>query len=268
MVVWAAFGMVRTQVNAYSPTPDILSMTQTLKTQLNQITSGDYKAKRDFYSQIKVLLSQFSSDERLDYILKELANAMYMPILAEKAKVKQASKDFKQSFVASYLTGTKEITGNDNCTGRYNLIDTISFANNFPTALTIATRYREASCGYYLPGNGDGPFQIISKDYGTGQINENTFVQTVQDFIDFSKAKRQQYKTKLWISLTYTWFDWTGLANHAALYNGGIISGSIVQPIAPRYVYDGYGDAYSGATKYGVLPKFLKTLQWELNTTY
>ncbi|MEI8090807.1 MAG: hypothetical protein WCG98_00665 [bacterium] len=77
------------------------------------------------------------------------------------------------------------------------MLDTISFANNFPTALTIATRYREASCGYYLPSNGDGPFQILSKEYGTGQIDENLFTQTVQDFIDFSKAKRQQYKTKL-----------------------------------------------------------------------
>ncbi|MEI7557984.1 MAG: hypothetical protein WCJ45_04055 [bacterium] len=46
-------------------------------------------------------------------------------------------------------------------------MDTISFANDFPTALTIATRYRETNCGYYLPGNGDGPFQILSKDYGT-----------------------------------------------------------------------------------------------------
>lgn len=268
LLVWASFLGVWTQVNAYTPTADILSMTQSLKTQLNQITSGDYKAKRDFYSQIKTLLPMFSGDVRLNYILKELANTMYMPILTEKAKVKQASKSFKQDFLATYMTGMKEITENDSCTGRYNLLDTISFANNFPTALTIATRYREASCGYYLPSNGDGPFQILSKEYGTGQINENIFTQTVQDFIDFSKAKRTQYKTKLWIKLTYTWFDWTGLTNHAALYNGGIISGAIVNPIAPRYVYDGYGEAYSGAVKYGVVPKFLKTLQWELNTTY
>lgn len=268
LFVWASFLGVWTQVNAYSPTPDIVSMTQALKTQLNQITSGDIKAKRDFYSQIKTLLPMFAGDERLDYILKELANAMYMPILAEKAKVKQASKTAKQEFLATYMTGIKEISGNENCTGRYNLLDTISFANNFPTALTIATWYREASCGYYLPSNGDGPFQIISKEYGTGQINESLFVQTVQDFIDFSKAKRQQYKTKLWISLTYTWLNWTGLINHSALYNGGIISGAIVNPIAPRYVYDGYGDAYSGATRYGVVPKFLKTLQWEIQNTY
>lgn len=260
--------MVRTQVNAYSPTPDILSVTQALKTQLNLITSGNVKDKRDYYTQIKNILSQFSGDERLSYVLKELANTMYLPILNEKAKAKQASRTGKQEFLATYMTGIKEITIPDNCTGRYNLIDTISFANNFPTALTIATWYREASCGYYLPGNGNGPFQIVSKNYWTGQINENTFIQTVQDFIDFSKTKRQQYKTKLWINLTYTWFDWTGLVNHASLYNGGIISGNIVQALAPKYVFDGYGDAYSGATRYGVVPEFLKTVQWELTTTY
>jgi hypothetical protein len=184
-------------VNAYSPTPDILSMTQALKTQLNAITTGNYKDKWDYYTQIKTLLPMFASDERLSYVLKELANTLYLPILTEKAKVKQASKTSKQEFLAAYLTGIKDIADRENCTGRYNLLDTISFANNFPTALTIATWYREASCGYYLPGNGDGPFQILSKDYGTGQINETIFTQSVQDFIDFSKAKRQQYRTKL-----------------------------------------------------------------------
>ncbi len=243
-------------------------MTQTLKSQLNAITSGNYKDKWDYYAQIKALMSQFSGDESLTYVLKELSSSLYLPILTEKVKVKQTSKQFKQNFVATYMTWIKDITWNENCTGRYNLLDTISFANNFPTALTIATRYREASCGYYLPSNGDGPFQILSKEYGTGQIDENLFTQTVQDFIDFSKAKRQQYKTKLWISLTYTWFDWTGLINHASLYNGGIISGAIVNPIAPKYVYDGYGDAYSGAIRYGVVPKFLKTLEWEIQNTY
>ncbi|HBB04941.1 TPA: hypothetical protein DCZ39_08975 [Patescibacteria group bacterium] len=73
-------------------------------------------------------------------------------------------------------------------------MDSISFANNFPTALTIATRYREVNCGYYLPANGDGPFQILSKDYGTGQITESKFIQTMQDFIDFSKYKISRYE--------------------------------------------------------------------------
>ena len=69
-------------------------------------------------------------------------------------------------------------------------MDTLSFANNFPTALTIATRYREANCGYYLPANGDGPFQILSKDYGTGQITEAKFLQTAKLHALASKLPR------------------------------------------------------------------------------
>jgi hypothetical protein len=57
----------------------------------------------------------------------------------------------------------------------------------------------------------------------------------------------------------------TGLVSHAALYNGGYISGNVALPYAPKYVWDGYGDAYSGATKYGIVPKFLKAVEWEVN---
>jgi hypothetical protein len=93
-------------------------------------------------------------------------------------------------------------------------------------------------------------------------------LKTIQDFIDFSKAKHLQYKTKLWINLTYTWTDRTGLVNHAGLYNGGIISWNIVNPVNPHYVYDGYGTGFTGAVRYGLMPKFLKVLDRELKTTY
>jgi len=61
----------------------------------------------------------------------------------------------------------------------------------------MAVRYRETHCGYYLPKNGDGPFQILSKDYGTGEITPDLFIQTVQDFITFSKIKYGNYKSKI-----------------------------------------------------------------------
>jgi hypothetical protein len=60
----------------------------------------------------------------------------------------------------------------------------------------------------------------------------------------------------------------TGLVNYAALYNGGTISWNIVIPNNPNYVYDGYGEEYSGATKYGIIPKFIKALDWELKNSY
>ncbi len=258
---------------AYTPTTQDLNQIKVLKAQLDTITTGNVKDKADFFLQLKTLQDQFSNHAQLTYYLSELSNYLITQVNNEKTKAKILSKEFKQNFVNQYTGQIKDITEKDTCAWWYNTIDTISFANNFPTALTIATRYRETSCGYYLPNNGDGPFQILSKDYGTGQITESKFLQSVQDFIDFSKAKYTQYKTKLWINLTYTWFDFTGLAYHAALYNGATItwtttSGYVALPNAPKYVYDGFGTDFSGATRYGIVPKFLKTLDWELKNNY
>lgn len=258
----------------YIPTSQDIAQITLLKTQFDTITSGVVKDKRDFYAQLKTLEEQFPNHQQLNYYLNELDGYLLTQVNIEKAKAKITSKTFKQDFVNTYSGWfSKEISTPDTCTGWYNTIDSISFANNFPTALTLATRYRETTCGYYMPANGDGPFQIISKDYGTGAITEAKFLQSVQDFIDFSKAKHLQYKTKLWIKLTYTWFDRTGLVNHAALYNGGTITGDatggyIALPNNPHYVYDGYGENFSGATRYGLVPKFLKVLDWELKNSY
>jgi hypothetical protein len=88
----------------------------------------------------------------------------------------------------------------------------------------LAVWYRESNCGYYLPANGDGPFQIVSKDYGNGEITEEIFKQTIQDFIDFAKNKVDNYNKNAdeefpEIKLNYTSFDYTGVVSFAALYN-------------------------------------------------
>lgn len=266
VVIGLFFGFVSA---TYQPTSQDITQIRLLKTQFDAITTGNVKDKWDFYAQLKTLQEQFSGQEALNYYLNELGLHLITQVNTEKMKVKLLSKINKQDFVNQYISWfSQNITTVDSCTGWYNTMDTISFANNFPTALTIATRYREVNCGYYMPANGDGPFQIISKDYGTGQITEATFLKTIQDFINFSKAKHLQYKTKLWINLTYTWTDWTGLVNHAGLYNGGLISWNIVNPINPHYLYDGYGTGFTGALRYGLMPKFLKVLDWELKTSY
>ncbi len=264
IVIGLLFGMTF----AYTPTNQDVAAITALKTQFDTISSGDMTIKGDFYIQLKNLKEQFSSHEKLSYYLDTMSSYLINQINAKKTAAKVISKSFKQEFINQYSGVSKEIPTADTCTGRYNTIDSISYANNFPTALTIATRYRETNCGYYLPNNGDGPFQIISKDYGTWTITEGKFLTTVQDFIDFSKAKRGQYRSKLWISLTYTGFDMTGLVNHAWLYNGGVISGNIVNPLHPNYLYDGYDPEYSWATRYGLVPKFIKILDRELKTNY
>lgn len=262
-------GLFCGSVWAYQPTSQDLATLASLKTQCDTITTGNAKNKANLYIQLKSLGEQYGNHEQLQYYFDQLGLYLITQVNNEKTKAKISSKTLKQDFFNQYSGWfSQEITTADSCTGRYNTIDTLSYANNFPTALTIATRYRETNCGYYLPNNGDGPFQILSKDYGTWTITEAKFLTTIQDFIDFSQAKHLQYKSKLWISLTYTGFDMTGLVNHAGLYNGGVISWTIVNPNNPRYVYDGYTQEYSGATRYGVIPKFLKVLDRELKTNY
>ena len=74
-----------------------------------------------------------------------------------------------------------------------------------------------------MPANGDGPFQIVSKDYGNGEITEEIFKQTIQDFIDFAKNKIDNYNNRADdefppLKISYTSFDYTGVVSFAALY--------------------------------------------------
>ncbi|MCF7834993.1 hypothetical protein K9M48_02965 [Candidatus Gracilibacteria bacterium] len=260
--------------HTYNPSNQDTQQLNSLKIQLNKVISGNNQDLRNFYYQLKNLQNRFSQNPRLDYMLNNLKQDLYIQLYSQKIQAKTQSKEFKQNFVNEFSGGISiDDPILDECTGWYNTLDDISFAYNIPTALTISTRYRETNCGYYLPSNGDGPFQILKQDYGTGEITEDIFVKSVQDFAQFSKDKHIQYKTKLGINLTYTGFDRTGLVNHGALYNGARITGSdesgyIAQALAPKYLYDGYGAEYSGAIRYGLIPKFLKILDREIQNKY
>ena len=253
--------------HAYSPTSWDVIQVNNLKSQLNTIISWNNYDNWSFYYQVKQLQKQYSFDQKINYMLSELETHLFNKFSLEKTKAKVESKQFKQDFISLYNTWIQEISGNENCTWRYNTIDNISFANNFPTALTLATWYRETNCGYYLPSNNNWPFQIISKSYGTWAITEEIFIQSIQDFIDFSKTKYGNYKSKIGEIFNYTWFDLTGIVNHAALYNWGLISWSIVNPNNPKYVFDWYGN-YTWALRHWILPKFIKLLKREIENTY
>ena len=225
-----------------------------------------------YYTQLWKWYNILKDDERLSTIssgLRDYASSLFD---SRKKLSKQQYIGEKSKFLDEYKWN---ITINekfpvDYCMWWYNTIDNISFANDFPTALTIAVWYKESNCGYYLPANGDGPFQIVSKDYGNGEITEDLFKQTIQDFIDFSKSKIDSYNRKAdsnfpEIKISYTWFDYTGVVSFAALYNWWTRTGGMVQPNAPKYVFDGYGQDYSNAKKYWLFPALLKVLEWEMD---
>lgn len=253
----------------YKLTGDDLKQFNSQKVTISQASNDGLWS---YYTQLSKWYNILKNDERLAAVSSGLRDYTYSLFDSRKKLAKQQSVGDKSKFLDEYrwnITIDEEFPI-ENCVGWYNTIDNISFANDFPTALTIAVWYKESNCGYYLPANGDGPFQIVSKDYGNGEINEEIFKQTIQDFIDFAKNKIDKYNKKAdsdfpEIKISYTWFDYTWVVSFAALYNWGTRTGWMVVPNAPKYVFDGYGEDYSNAKKYGLLPALLKVLAWEVD---
>lgn len=72
------------------------------------------------------------------------------------------------------------------------LMNDMAWAEDMPLPLLIATREMESSCRFAYPSNGDGPFQILSKNI-TGSMDRVSMVNEIQDWADFSRNKRDWY---------------------------------------------------------------------------
>ena len=273
LVVW--FTLSAISFAAYTPSENDAQSLTSLKTQLDSVIENNIDLW-DFYNQIVNLQADYSSNERLNYMFEDLKYHLYSDkknknaLSKQKSDAKATSKDSKQEFLDTYNTWfSVEIEDSlKNCTWWYKTLDDISFAYDFPTALTIAVWYRESTCAYYLPNNGDWPFQILSKDYGTGEITSKQFIQTIMDFMEFSKNKLARYDGQLSGELSYNSFDMTWVLNFIALYNWWFKSWNVIIPNNYKYAYDGYGEEYSWAKKYGIVPQMLKVLEWELENEY
>ena len=273
LVVWLMVSSV--SFAAYTPSEKDTQSLTSLKTQLDSLIDNNIDLW-NFYNQIVNLQSDYSSNERLNYMFEDLKYHLYSDkknknaLSKQKSDAKVKSKDSKTEFLEEYNTWfSVEIEDSlKNCTGRYKTLDDISFAYDFPTALTIAVWYRESTCAYYLPNNGDWPFQILSKDYGTGEITSKQFIQTVMDSMEFSKNKLARYDGQLSGELSYNSFDMTWVLNFIALYNGWSRSWNVIIPNNYNYAYDWYTEDYSWAKKYGIIQQMLKLLEWELENEY
>ena len=273
LVVWLMVSSV--SFAAYTPSEKDTQDLTSLKAQMDSLIENNIDLW-NFYNQVVNLQEDYLKDERLNYMFEDLKYHLYSDkknknaLSKQKGDAKATSKDAKQEFLDKYKSWFSVDIENTlkNCTWWYKTLDDISFAYDFPTALTIAVWYRESTCAYYLPNNWDGPFQILSKDYWTWEITQKQFIQAVVDFMEFSKNKLARYEWQLSGELSYSNFDLTWVLNFAALYNGWMRTGWMVVPNAPKYVYDGYGEGYSGAKKYGIFPQMLKVLEWELENEY
>lgn len=260
LFVWCSFA-------SYTPTNNDIVNVKNLKSQLDTAINNDNIKLRNLYQQSVTLQNQYSSDERLNYMLWELKSYLYGNLSSQKAAVKVTTKLSKKELLEQYNTWFYTWITNtvEQCIWRYNTIDDLSFAYDFPTALTLAVRYRESSCNYLLPSNWNWPFQITTKNYWTGTLTQSWFIQAVEDFLIFAKNKRK--KSPSW-NLSYSNFDMKWIVNFAALYNWWILTWWSVIPNEPKYVYEWYWQGFNSWKKFWILPQTLKILERELDNKY
>jgi len=278
LLAWFVF--LGSHIYAYTPTPEDAQRTQSLITALDTFIAGDKEALWRFYSQILDIQDYFANDERMNYKISTIRDHLHQNLQQMKIPKLLDGKIHKDSFVYNYASGIiQDHSIPQRCRDRRQYMDDISFVYNLPTAITMATRYAESTCGFYLPIHptygSNWPFQIITKDYGTGEMTESLFRQTVQDFVWFAWSKINSYEksnSKEWlkVNLTYDTFDFTWVVRFGALYNGlswSTIKGDI-QPMKRWYVFNNYEPAYASAVRHGLMPMFIKSLERELENVY
>lgn len=260
-------------VFAYEPTTEAdLQELSDLKTQINLAVENNNPLLFSYYQQMRELEKQFQSPAKLNYQLQHLRNFLQDKMEAKRDISKSASKSQKTQFLAQYQQTMEQYADplHQNCYGRYHTLDTMSFAYDFPTVLTMAVWFREANCLVYRPKNGDGPFQIVSKDYGAGKLDKPAFEVTIQDFLEFARKKIDRYNSKnptTPITLSYENLSYDDVYKFAALYNG--LSGATVYgdiaPAAPKYFFEKMPGEFEKGKRNGLWLQTLRALERELN---
>lgn len=260
-LIWICF--------AYTPDTETKEEISNLKVQITSLSEDDNRTLFDLYEQWRDML-QYLKDEKTSYIITQIRDYALSKFNTRKDAAKAESLQLKQELLDTYQTGlnnAEEFT--ENCYWRYNTLDNLSYAYDFPTALTIAVWYRETSCWYYLPKNGDGPFQIVSKDYGNWEITKEIFEQSIKDFLEFSWNKINRYNWKnpdTPIRLGYRYFTYEDLYKFAWLYNG--LSWATVYwdiwPANPKYFLEKMPGEYENWKKNGLFLQFLKAIEREI----
>jgi len=145
------------QTFSYQPTEEEQQELTTLKSQLREAISWDNIALWNLYAQARDLEIWIQAPEKLNYKLQHLRDYLLTILDDKKELLKRDAKDKKSEFLTLYqwsgVASAEPLS--ENCIGRYPTLDAMSFAYDFPTSLSIAIWYRETSCGFYLPKNGN-----------------------------------------------------------------------------------------------------------------
>ena len=224
----------------------------------------------DLYRQAREWLTTPVAKWDIKVQLEQIRDFSHNQLKSGAEYAKTLSKENKKKLLSQWEKSFVNLdTLDPNCLGRYYTMDLLSYAYDFPTALTIAVWRKESSCGYYLPKNGDGPFQIVSKDYSKVELSPESFEDMIKDFLVFSKHKINWYNLrnpKTPIKLTYDQVNYEDLLKFSALYNGlswGMVYGDIL-PAAPRYFWEKIPWEFEIAKRNGLFGQVLKVLEREL----
>lgn len=237
---------------------------------LDQIGSGqDRLVHWKLYQQSRGWLTTPVAKWDIKMQLEQIRDFSHNQLKSGQELSKKNAEEQKKNLVAQWGSGFSTVDALDSsCLGWYYTMDLLSYVYDFPTALMIAVWWKESSCGYYLPKNGDGPFQIVSKDYSKVKLNQDTFEDMIEDFLVFSKHKINRYNSrnpKTPIKLRYDQVNYPDLLKFAALYNGlswATVYGEIL-PAAPRYFWEKMPWDFVLAKRNGLFAQVLRVLEWE-----
>ncbi len=257
---------------AFTPTTEQKQDTQTIITQIDNIIDGDRPLQYAVIRKLKTMIQDHNNPNSAKHYLR---NSVYNHLHTDFQNAKNAKKNIIKNNYKSFLqaheaknTTTRGLPAQ--CYTYINDLDDLAFAHNISLPVLIATRYREFTCGYSRPGNGRGPMQIISKNYGSGPFaSHEDFIQAMEDYIEFANGKYNRYnrynrrRTGMKMNLTYTNTTYDDVVKHGALYNGlanRSLLGSI-QPHHPDYVFDQFNEEYKNALRPGIMSAVTKMMR-------
>ena len=234
-----------------------------------------------------------SNNEYLNEVLRRINNTISEIIIELNIKEKEIStnleeynnyntnditKNIQQDYNKQKYDIVKEylnwIVSNHNVSDRcilyFDEIDEIAKLNDFPTALIISTWYREYSCIFWNPNNWRWPFQITSHYYKPWEITMDEFKNSIQNFIDFSKAKWNYFentpslKNRFWeepINISYNEYSIRDIRLHSILYNWIFPNTTLENSSYANWNLD----ESIKTNRDWIVTKFIKILNWEMN---
>jgi hypothetical protein len=136
------------EATSYVPTQEDTQLISTLEEKITSIIQNDTLKRWDYVHQLIVLDDNFGTNKRITYILNEVKETLYQPLLEAKKTSAIARHIMEDAFYRQYgeAISSKDFDVPVSCFDYYDYIDTLSWIYDHPTSLTLATWFRESNC--------------------------------------------------------------------------------------------------------------------------